>query len=62
MILDTPIATEFHLLSRGTAGARTLSAALRIQGVAVGRFLADRLIKEDSAIQLVMPQASLSQG
>ncbi len=40
------LATELHLQSRGSAGARTLSAALRIQGVAVGRFLAERLMKE----------------
>ena len=40
------LATEFHLQSRGSAGARTLSAALRVQGVAVGRFLAGRLMKE----------------
>ena len=40
------LATEFHQQSRGSAGARTLSAALRVQGVAVGRFLAGRLMKE----------------
>ena len=40
------LATEFHAQSRGSAGARTLSAALRIQGLAVGRFLAGRLMKE----------------
>ena len=40
------LAKEFHLQSRGSAGARTLSAALRIQGIAVGRFLAGRLMKE----------------
>jgi len=40
------LATEFHLQSRGSAGARTLSAALRVQGVAVGRFLAGCLMKE----------------
>ena len=40
------LATEFHQQSRGSAGARTLSAALRVQGVAVGRFLAARLMKE----------------
>ena len=40
------LATDFHQQSRGSAGARTLSAALRIQGVAVGRFLAGRLMKE----------------
>lgn len=40
------LATEFHLLSRSSVGARTLLAALRIQGVAVGRFLAGRLMKQ----------------
>ena len=40
------LATELHAQSRGSAGARTLSAALRIQGVQVGRFLAGRLMKE----------------
>jgi putative transposase len=40
------LATEFHIQSRGSAEARTLSAALQIQGLAVGRFLEGRLMKE----------------
>lgn len=40
------LATELHLQSRGSAGASTLSAALRVQGVAVGCFLAGHLMKE----------------
>ena len=40
------LAAEFHQQSRGSAGARTLSAALRVQGVSVGRYLAGRLMKE----------------
>ncbi len=39
-------AVELHAQSRGTAGARTLSAALRMDGIDVGRFLAGRLMKE----------------
>lgn len=39
-------AVELHAQSRGSAGARTLSAALRLQGMDVGRFLAGRLMKE----------------
>ncbi len=39
-------ASELHAQSRGSAGARTLSAALRMQGEVVGRFLAGRLMKE----------------
>ena len=55
------LATELHQQSRGSAGARTLSAALRIQGIAVGRFLAGRLMKE-ATVQFAMPQAPLPQG
>lgn len=39
-------AVELHAQSRGSAGARTLSAALRMEGINVGRFLAGRLMKE----------------
>lgn len=35
-----------HAQSRGTAGARTLSAALRNEGFATGRYLATQLMKE----------------
>ncbi|MDH4566938.1 IS3 family transposase, partial [Pseudomonas sp. BN414] len=37
---------ELHVQSRRSAGARTLAAALRQEGWAVGRFLAGRLMKE----------------
>ncbi len=37
---------ELHAASRGAAGARTLSAALRAEGESVGRFKAGRLMKE----------------
>lgn len=37
---------ELHAASRGAAGARTLSAALRAEGEPVGRFKARRLMQE----------------
>jgi putative transposase len=40
------LATELHARSRGAAGARTLSGALRLQGWPVGRWLAGRLMAE----------------
>lgn len=40
------VATKLHAQSRGAAGARTLSALLRLLGFAVGRWLAGRLMVE----------------
>jgi len=37
---------ELHAASRGAAGSRTLSAALRAEGEAVGRYKARRLMEE----------------
>lgn len=41
---------ELHARSRGAAGARTLSAALRNEGFLAGRYLAARLMKEAGLI------------
>lgn len=37
---------SLHEVSRGAAGARTLSASLRAEGESVGRFKAGRLMRE----------------
>ena len=42
------LAIRIHTASRGAAGARTISAAIKKQGKQVGRYLAARLMKEAS--------------
>lgn len=43
-------AAELHLMSRGSAGARTLSSMLKQEGKQVGRYKAGRLMKEAGLI------------
>ena len=47
---------ELHSQSRGAAGARTLSGALRAEGKAVGRYKAARLMKECGVESLQPPK------
>ena len=44
-----------HAASRGTAGSRTLSAALRAEGEAIGRYKARHLMREAGIVSLRIP-------